>query len=139
MPSYLTNLPVQAGGNILPSRFLTVDPTANNQVVQATGNQFLIGVAQVGPRNAPGLADAISGQSITDYAAVSGDQLQIFTAGDYAPVQYGGSVTAGDRLKSNGSGQAVTATSGTWYGGIALYSGSTGAILDVLLAYGREP
>lgn len=48
------------------------------------------------------------------------------------PVMCGGTVTAGDSLATDANGKAVTATSGQYANGIALESGTTGAVIAML-------
>lgn len=94
-----------AGGNINTSVFCTISAAADNTVLQgAVGNacQF---ISQVGTELAP-IPNAANA-----FAAVAGDTIELFGFGDYCLLTVGAAVTAGDPLKSNSTGQGITATS----------------------------
>jgi hypothetical protein len=112
-------LSFRAGGNIPPSRFVTL--TNDGRVTQAGDNQEIIGVAFEGTQKAP-LQDYVS----TLYAAETGQPVAVYSVGELCLVEAGGSITAGNLLKSDTQGRAVPiATSGTTiqnYGAVALDS-----------------
>ena len=116
----------RAGGQIGVGLFVTPDTSNDFQVVQATANSIIYGVAQEGQRYAPGLTG-----SDNTIAAYTGDQVEVVGIGNVALVQAGGTVTRGDPLEANSSGQAITsAISGQrWIGGFALESGASGAFI----------
>src|SRR5580698_6433356 len=111
----------RAGGTIAPFRAVTIDTSNDNQVVQATANAIPIGIAQEGQKGAPGLAG-----SDTTIAAVSGDPIEVITAGNVALAEIGAAVTRGDRLEADANGRLITSvTSGQRnIAGIALESGA---------------
>ena len=112
---------------INPCRF--VKPGSNDYgVVQAAAAaDKIIGVSM--PLGSLGSGTALS----------SGDTCDVMHDG-IADVQLGGSVTRGDLLTSDASGQGIvaTGTAGSNYrtGGIALVSGVSGDIIPVLLTPG---
>ncbi|HOV61674.1 MAG TPA: DUF2190 family protein [Candidatus Hydrogenedentes bacterium] len=116
-------LSFKASANISPSRFVTL--SGAKTVAQAGDNGEIIGVAQEGSNKAP-LQDMVS----TVYAAETGQSLEVYSAGEVCLVEAGGTITAGNLLKSDSQGRAVAiATSGTTiqnYGAVALEGGATG-------------
>jgi len=103
-----------ANGNISPSRLVKIDPTAPGKVLQCSAaSDVAVGVCQAGTHNAS-VATFDDG-----YAAVAGLNVNVFTVGDLCQVQSGGTITAGDRLTSDSSGRAVTASSGNYTVGYA--------------------
>ena len=118
-------------GNTNPSRFVTVVSGSAGYVDQATPSTFIIGVSQKGTQEAPGTA-ADSG-----YAATAGRPLTVHMPGSVALLKLGGTVSAGDRLTADASGQGVkvatTATAHTYVGAIALSNGVSGDLIDVMV------
>jgi len=112
-------LTLRASGDIRPSRFVRV--SGPGQVAEAGDNNEIIGVAHEGTQVAP-LADLVS----TAYAARTGQQVLIYSTGETCLVEAGGTISAGNLLKSDSQGRAVPiATSGTTiqnYGAVALDS-----------------
>lgn len=70
---------------------------------------------------------------VTDLAAKAGERFDAMVGG-IAEVQLGGTVTANDQLKSDANGKAVVGASTDRIGGIALESGVSGDVIQVLLA-----
>lgn len=117
----------RAGGDIYPARFVTFDTTDDHQVIQATANSQIQGISQDWTKAAP-----VSGASAL--AAADLDLLTVHGQGEQCLVEYGDTVTRGDRLKSDANGKAVPcATSGAVQncGAIALESGSAGDLRRV--------
>lgn len=142
MSNFLQNIPFVANSNIAPSVFVMVDPTRDNAVVQASGTAFLVGISQAGTEFPVNLPAALGGTNpAVQPAAVPGMSIGVFTVGDFAPIKLGGSVASGDLLtnKSDTSGTAVTATSGTFYGALAVQSGATGEVISALVCCGKLP
>ena len=116
---------VKATGNISPSVFVVIDPTADNCVLQASANtSVILGISQEGMKNAPGLTG-----SNNTIAAASGDPIQVFGIGDNCLLVAGtGGYTRGDLLMAEANtGKGITRTSGKPYGAIALQSAAAGA------------
>lgn len=111
-------VPLQANGTIAPSRFVKLDTTGDNLAIQATAGSEIIGISKVDQKRTPGLAG-----SDTVVAADVGDACHIYTLGDYCMLQYGGTVTAGDLLKSDANGRGVTASGTDICGARAVESG----------------
>jgi Uncharacterized conserved protein (DUF2190) len=114
----------RAGGTISPCRAVTLDVSNDNQVVQVSStSQFIIGIAQEGQRNAPGVLG-----SDNTVAANQGDQIDVRTIGRVALVEIGSAVTRGDKLVADANGRLNTIAAGSpstqYVAGIALESGS---------------
>ncbi len=127
MPLY----PVTAGGNVTPSRILVASATVPNQVIQATNATTQpVGIAQRGTRNTP--------YSTLDdgFAAISGENLVVFSDGDTAPLELGATVTQGDILMSDTSGRGITGTTTNWGIAKASKSGVLGDIIEVQVLIG---
>ena len=122
-----------AGGNISPSRFIYRSTTADAKWLQATGVTIkLAGISQAGTRFTPF-------ETLDDgFAAISGENLHVYMAGvdSEAPLEYGGTVAAGDLLTSDGSGKGVTATAGQQVGARALFAGISGQVMPVQPLWG---
>jgi hypothetical protein len=117
-----------AGGTIRPSRFVKLDTAADFSVLECDANERVIGVAQTGLRDAPGLNGAG-----TD-AASTGEEVMVVHPGQVAPLELGsGGATAGDMLKADADGKGVVQSNGTttqWIGAIAEESGSEGDVIS---------
>lgn len=98
-----------AGGDITTHSFVKVSTAADNTALQAGANEQVIGISQVGPKEPPG----VSGSSTL--AAAAADHIQVFGNGDICLLRAGsGGWTRGDNIKSDASGNGVTAaTTGT--------------------------
>lgn len=121
----MRNSQVMAGGNIYPCRFVTL--SAAYVVTQCGANGNVFGISQVGTRVAP-LPDVTSA-----YAAISGEQLGIFQDGDETLLELGGTVSAGDLLKSdsNGKGVVLGGSGAENVGAEALEAGVSGNLIKV--------
>lgn len=123
----------KAGGNIAPSRFVILDTTSDKVVTQAGAGGITIGISQMGTRRTPltGLDDG--------YAAISGDDLQVFCTGSHTLLELGGTVTPGARLKADADGKGVaTTTNLDEWGAIALENGVSGGLCMVRVTpYGQ--
>jgi hypothetical protein len=118
-----------ATGNISPSRFVKVDATADNSVVQADANATILGIASEAGREPP--LPSVS----TIYAAQSGDNIHVYGESEVCLLELGGTVAAGDFLKSDANGKGVViATTGTTaqeIGAKALTAGASGEFIRV--------
>lgn len=130
-----------AQGNIGVSCFVKIDTTAatvahDNSVLQASTNDPIIGIAYEGSRQVP-LSDVTN----PNYAAIAGEPFRIYGDDDECQVIAGATITAGQRLKSDSSGNAVPiATTGTTIqecGAIARESVLTGELCRVLVNIAR--
>lgn len=126
-----------AGGDVYPSRFVKMSTTADDQGLQATANDQLIGVSYEGGKFSP-LSDLVS----SNPHAESGDPIGLYGDGEQCLLELGGSVTRGGRLKADADGKGVAiATTGTTiqqFGAIALESGSSGEKIRVFVLLGSE-
>lgn len=127
-----------ANGNIKPCRFTKWDTTADGKVLQAGAGDKISGVSQKGTRLPP-LADGII--TFDDgYAAIAGDPIMIYRPGGQYGFEIllvlGGTVTRGDRLKSDSDGRGVmTTTNLDEVGAIALRSGVLNEAVQVELIF----
>ena len=120
-----------ANGNIAPSRFVKQDTTAGvkDRVLQAGAGDIIYGVSGKGVRNAPWSA-------LDDgYIAIAGENVMCYVFPEKDCVlELGGTVTQGDRLKSDSSGKGVvTTTTGQEVGARAEQSGASGDLIRVTL------
>lgn len=114
------------GGNVHPSRFVVLQ--SDNTVVEASSNGEIWGISQPSTRRL-----ALAGWD-DGYAGISGSPpINIYGPGDdQCPLELGGTVTAGQRIKSGSAGVGVAATSDKdKAGAIALESGVSGDIIKV--------
>ena len=124
-----------AAGNVSPSCF--VKKTANDYEFDLAGaNDPIFGITQDGTNKAP-----IPGVT-SQYAAEAGESCRVHKPGERCLLKLGGTVSAGDRIKSDSSGNGVSiATSGTTpqrYGAVALQGGSSGELIEVEVLIGVE-
>lgn len=112
--NFLNGYPVAANGNITVSSFVDIDATAQFRVKQSGTGSRPVGISQIGPQTAPGLVYGLTQGSTNPvpYAATAGKELEIFGPGDicWLMVGTGGGVTAGDFLKPDAQGNALTTT-----------------------------
>lgn len=123
----------RAGGNIKPRRFVKQSTTAPNTVLQAGAGEKIFGISPTSTRNAP--------YSTLDdgYTAINGEAMRVFGPTEIAPLALGGTVTAGDKLKSDSDGAGVAATADAeHYGAVALQSGVSGDIVEVRVEIGQR-
>lgn len=93
---------MMARGNIVPSSIVKLDSAHNNSVLQSGLNGLGVGVSAPGGRSAP------TPDVATDYAAIDGDPLDVFTVGQTCNVVLGDTVTLAEpRLKSDASGYGI--------------------------------
>jgi len=123
-----------ANGNINPSRFVYLDATADGKVLEASAvTHKLYGISQPGTRNAP--------YSTLDdgYAAIAGENVQIYGLGDKdVLLELGGTVARGDRLTAATGGKGIkTVTDRDEYGAIAMASGVSGELIPVQVVGGQ--
>lgn len=119
-----------ANGNISGFRFVKLDTTTANRVLQCGAGDQIYGVAFHGTRNAPytGLDDG--------YLAIAGEELAIwgFGQGPGILLALGGTVTQGDRLKADADGRGVkTTTANDEIGAYALVSGVALDVIPVMV------
>ncbi len=120
-----------AGGNILPSVFVSQSVTLNRTVTASqSADQTVIGISGMSTHLPPllGLDDT--------FHAIAGMNCQVFGPGDELAYLTVGSaaVTVGDFLKPDAGnlGKAITASAdGDFYGAKALDSGAVGQIIAV--------
>ncbi len=127
---------VKAGGNVYPTRFVKMDVTDDQCVLQATAGARTVGISGRGARTANG---ATSDFPNSPYIAIAGENCEIYGLGDVCELDIGsGGCTAGDALKSDASGQGITAGAGDFAGALALQTRNSGekALVQVLHTFG---
>jgi DNA-binding beta-propeller fold protein YncE len=94
-------------GNIVVARFVKM--SGDFTVAACGANERAIGVSQMGART-----NSLFDSTDPPYAAISGEQVQVYQAddpeGNVALVELGGTVVAGDFIKSGSAGVAVKVT-----------------------------
>ena len=117
----------KANGNIAPSRFVKTDTTGDGLALQAGAGDKILGVSQAGTRRTPygGLDDG--------FAAIAGEDLEVFVQGEHnVMLELGGTVVAGDRLKSDANGKGITTTTtGDEMGAATDVAGTSGQVIPV--------
>ena len=122
-----------ANGDIFPSRFVKLDP-ADGKVVQCLAGDLPFGISQEGTRRSPYVDP--SGK-----AAAAGEPVLVYTLGERALLQVNATITPQTRLKAdaNGMGIPVVSPSVDAYGGIALFNGAAGKLIETLVDPGNMP
>lgn len=122
---------MRANGTIYPSRFVAIDASDNNSVLQANAGQRTFGISSEGGREAP--IPSVT----TVVSAQAGDDLQVYSMGQTCLLELGAACLAGYRLKpdSNAKGVPISGGSGTleFFGAEALEAGSAGDFVKVLV------
>jgi len=122
-----------AGGTIEPSRFVKASTVADFQALQCGAGEKAIGVSQEGSYLYP----STSNPSNPTYAATTGESLFVYAVGSICYLTCGSGVTQGDFLKSDSTGQALTATVGDYFGAQAHQSGASGEKILVEVMFGK--
>jgi len=121
-----------ADGNIVGARFVSLSTTVEGRVLQSTDGAASVGdpiwgIADAGTRTVP------YGALDDGFVAIQGENCKIKGPMDNdILLELGGTVTRGDKLKSDSSGRGITTTtSGDNIGAKALDSGVLGALIPV--------
>lgn len=119
-----------AGGNVRPKRFVRI--SGENTVTEATGAQPIFGVSGQYTRNIP------YGALDDGFHAIATEPCRVFLPGEVCGIVVGAAVTAGDRVKADGSGRAIPVSANNdQYGGIALQTASiAGAEIEIMIQPG---
>lgn len=129
---------LRANGTIRVARFVKQDTGDNNSVLEADANEQVIGVSQMGGRDAP--IPTLTTDPVE--AAQAGDDLKFHSIGDNCLIEAGGTITAGAFLKSDADGKAVViATTGTTlqrYGGYSEEAAADGELFKMVVLPGSE-
>jgi len=123
-----------AGNTIAPSIFVTMNPALNGTVTTPTPVDFTVWAAGVGLATTLGdqvfgvSQEGTDGSSLTSTsAALVGAEVRVFGSGECCLITAGGTVAAGDYLKSTTGGKAIKASaSGNHVGAVALQGGVDG-------------
>lgn len=115
---------LEASGDINPSRFVVV--SGPFLVAQSTATGLPIGVSQQGSAEAP-----IPGAS--GLAASAGQLVQVYGEGEMCLLSIGGTVAAGQFLRSNANGQGIAVVGQERYAAQALEPGVVGDRIRVFI------
>lgn len=126
MTGYLSPPGFTAGGTIVCSRFVKQDPSNDRQVLQAVLGDYVLGVAQMGTDNAPI-------PSNTQNAAVSGEDLQVYTATYFAWLEAGAGGWTRGLLMSDANAAGVPWTPGNAVAAVAFENAAVGEVRQVLV------
>lgn len=117
----------KAGGNIRPSRFVKISTVTDMEVLEADAGDQIFGISQMGVRRAEYI-------NTDGYAAISGDDLEIFCDHEHCLLEIVATVTAGQRLKSDADGKGTPVTTDLDnYGAVAQQGGAAGDLIQVLV------
>ena len=97
-----------ANGTIRVSRFVKMDTTDNNSVLEADANEKVVGISQPGGREAP--IPSVTADPVE--AAQAADQVAILGPGEEEDVLLRagtGGWTSGDEIESDADGNGITA------------------------------
>ncbi len=121
-----------ASGNISPSRFLILTTSADGKVTQAGAGEKVYGISGPWTRNTPY-------SSLEDgYHAIAGENVLVYGIGEKCMLELGGTVSPGDRLKSDSNGKAVaTTTNLDEFGAVAMMAGTSGKLIEVEVVLGQ--
>lgn len=94
----------RAGGDVGPCRFVTQSTSNPDEVTESNSGEQPVGISGKDTRTPPypGLDDGLH--------AVSPESVLVYTAGDEALLDLGGTVTQGDYVKPDNSGKGVTSS-----------------------------
>lgn len=127
---------MRVNGNVAPSRFVSIDGSDNNSLLQSTAGQRAFGISSEGGREAP--VPSLT----TVYAGQDGDNMAFYGLGNTCLLELGAACLAGNRLKpdANGKGIQIAGTPGIieHYGAEALEAGSAGDFIKVLVLLGSQ-
>lgn len=119
-----------AEGNISPARIVK-QGSATGKVLQSASNTSQnFGISHPGTHNPP--VTIVTVNLDDGYAAIAGLNLVVYTVGDEAMLELGGTVAAGDQLTADSSGMGIaTTSSGDHVVGEAMMSGVSGDLIKV--------
>ena len=121
-----------ASGNIRTCRFVSI--SGDFAGAESNSGDEVIGISRQGANQAP-----LSDLSITEYAAQSGEPIQMYGPGAVCLLTLGGSVSAGNLLKSDndGAGVVIGGSGAEKVGAVALQDGTSGQKILVQVRPGR--
>ena len=123
-----------ADGNIRTCRFVKLVAAKPGKVAEcAAATDKIFGISQMGIRLSP-LLETTS----PPRAAAVDEMLGVYVDGQECLLELGGTVAAGDKLTSNGSGQGITTiTDHDEYGAVAIEDGISGRQCRVRVQKGQ--
>jgi len=126
-PSYV------AGADLATSIFVKFAATGVSNTVHpaADGDAPMMGVTNEGSREAPI-------PSITPLAAKSGETCAVYGLGETCEIKVGASaIDAGDFLMADSDGKATPATTGKYYGAVALADAAASSRVKAQIVFGQ--
>lgn len=115
-----------AAENLYPARFVKRDTSEGNAVSLADdGAAPIVGVTHNGGREAP--IPSVS----TVYAALEGEPVRVHGLGDTCEVEAGEDLTDGEEVMGSTNGVAITATAGSYVGGIVQKGCNNGSLAQI--------
>jgi len=126
-PSYV------ASEDIGVSLFVNIVAGSDHEIEVCDAGDIAIGISHEGPQ------DTVLPGSSVGPAAVSGSSCRIYGIGENCEVLAGGTVQAGDYLKPDADGKAVTASSTNKYSAIARAGGVAGERIQCTIEHGVTP
>lgn len=123
-----------ASGNIRPCRFVALVAASPGKVIEcAAASTPIFGISQMGIR-----LSMLLETTSPPRAAADGEMLGVFVDGQECLLEIGGTVAAGDKLTSDGSGKGITTvTDRNEYGAVALEDGISGRQIRVRVQKGQ--
>lgn len=139
MPNSTSLKAYRANGTIRVARFVKIDTSDNDSVLEADANEKVLGITDIGGREPP----IPSATTTPPEAAQATEDVNVHGVGSLCLLYAGtGGWTAGDYLKSDADGAGVSiATTGTTlqrYGAVALETVSAGEYGKVQVLPGSE-
>jgi hypothetical protein len=114
-----------ASAAIYPCRFVIKDTTDSGQVTQSGANGRVYGISQRDTRRTPYV-------ETLGRAAIAGEPVGVYLENEECLLELGGTVTAGDYLKSDADGKGVTSSTDLDdVGARAIVSGTSGQQIRV--------
>lgn len=121
-----------ANGDIRPSRAVKLDTTAEGRVLEANNNDKMCGISHESARRA-------QGESTELYAAIAGENLCVYEAGDECQAELAGTVAIDDMLECDNDGKLqTTTTDNDWIIAKALEGGVAGQLIRVKVIESRR-
>ena len=125
----------KANGNINVSTFVKFDPNNDNQILQSTAtSDNMFGVSGSGPRVFP---LTLGSTTLYDgFAAIAGEDCEVFGIGEVCLLRVGGTVSPGNYLTADSSGRGIAASTGNHYGAQAEEAGTIDQLIRVRVLQG---
>lgn len=94
----------EVGADIRPSRFVKLDGSNNQTLLESNANERVLGISQPGFRDPPNILGGSTN------AGEAGDQMEYFPAGRVTRIEIAGTIAANDEIESDADGKGVKVT-----------------------------